>query len=77
MRSNRMYFFLRLSRDILKELLIHDGHVAKDKFINAYVEVTNSYQLLRYTCVVSFYFLKKLFKIAKMVAKVDNEPRRS
>lgn len=26
-------------RDILKELLIHDGHVAKDKFINAYVEV--------------------------------------
>ena len=66
MRTNQMCFFCTsLARDVLKELLVHDGHVVKDKFINAYVEVTNSYQLLRYTCAVSFYFLKNLFKIIK------------
>ena len=48
--------FLHLPRDVLKELLVLDGHVVKDKFINAYVEVTNSYQLLRCTCEGSFYF---------------------
>ncbi|KAL9985835.1 hypothetical protein ACROYT_G008284 [Oculina patagonica] len=26
--------------DILKELLVHDGHVVKEKFVKAYVEVT-------------------------------------
>ena len=50
MRTNQMCFFCTsLARDVLNELLVHDGHVVKDKFINAYVEVTNSYQLLRYT----------------------------
>lgn len=29
-------------RDVIKELLILDGHVAKDKFVNAYIEVINS-----------------------------------
>jgi len=49
-------------RDVLNELLAVDGHVVKDKFINAYVEVINSHQLLRYTCAVSFYFLKNFFR---------------
>ena len=40
-------------RDVLNELLAVDGHVVKDKFINAYVEVINSHQLLRYPSVRS------------------------
>lgn len=45
-----LYFhkFTQNCRDVLKELLVHDGHVAKDKFIKAYVEVNNSHLLSIY-----------------------------
>lgn len=62
MLTNLMCFFITPHcRDVLKELLVLDGHVVKDKFINAYVEVVNSHQLLRYTCVALVYSLKYFF----------------
>ena len=79
MRTNLLCCFVLTPhcRDVLNELLAVDEHVVKDKFINAYVEVTNSYPLLRCTCAVSFNLLNNLFKITKNGGKpIDNEPRR-
>lgn len=37
-----VFSFSQICSDILKELLVHDGHVVKEKFVKAYVEVSNT-----------------------------------